>query len=70
MKDKLEKLKKENETLRAGLDAVRQLVHESEGVSGLHFNGELAPWDELLAGGEFDHWLSDYSEAIETMDRG
>lgn len=70
MKAKIKKLKKENEIYRAGLDAVRQLIYESQGVTGLHFNGDLAPWDELMPGGEFEHWLSDYSEAIELMNKG
>jgi hypothetical protein len=33
------------------------LVGESQGVAGLHLNGDIAEWDELLAGGRFDEWL-------------
>ena len=34
------------------------LVNNSEGVSGLHMNGEIAPWESLLDGGSFGSWLS------------
>lgn len=30
------------------------LISESDGVYGLHKNGDLAPWDELLPGGEYE----------------
>lgn len=39
--------------LEAGIRAVRILINDSCGVSGLHANGDDAPWDELLAGGDF-----------------
>ena len=48
---------------RKGLKAVRMLIEESRGVDGLHLNGDVAPWDELLAGGQFEHWLFDFSAA-------
>ena len=50
--------------LEAGIDAVESLINESAGVSGLYLNGDLAPWDELLAGGRFEEWLVDYSKAL------
>ncbi len=31
------------------------LVAESDGVVGLHLNGDEAPWDELLPGGRYEH---------------
>lgn len=34
------------------------LISESEGVAGLHLNGDLAPWDELLPGGRFERLTS------------
>ena len=49
--------------LKAGVTAVQSLINESQGVAGLHLNGDLAPWDELLAGGRFEEWLRDFSEA-------
>jgi len=53
------------EKFRKGLQAVADLMGESEGVAGLHRNGELANWDELLTG----PWLEDFHEAMnELMD--
>ena len=33
------------------------LARESDGVAGLHRNGDVAPWDEVLPGGEYEDWL-------------
>lgn len=53
------------EKLVKGLKAVSDLMGESDGVSGLHKNGEIATWDELLT----SSWLEDFSEAMgEVMD--
>ena len=38
---------------------IKALTAESEGVAGLHQNGDVAPWSELLEGGEFSPWLGD-----------
>ena len=43
--------------LEAAVDAVRNLINNSEGVAGLHLNGDVAPWDELMEGGEYEAWL-------------
>jgi hypothetical protein len=56
-------LKVENERLRRALDAVQALIDESQGVCGLHLNGDIATWDELLQGGRFEGWLLDFSIA-------
>lgn len=53
------------EELTRGLAAVESLISESEGVAGLHRNGDIAPWDELLEGGQFEDWLIDFSKALE-----
>jgi hypothetical protein len=49
--------------LGSALDQLIYYVHTlagySEGVVGLHQNGDLAPWPSLLEGGEFSHWLGD-----------
>ena len=46
--------------LRAALAGVLRsfddLVAESYGVTGLHRNGDVAPWNELLEGGHFEEW--------------
>jgi hypothetical protein len=50
-------------------DLVRSLddlIGSSEGVAGLHRNGDLAPWDTLLEGGEFEAWL----KALDAMRAG
>lgn len=46
-----------------GLDAVQDLINNSYGVAGLHLNGDVAPWDELLEGGRFEGWLKDFPVA-------
>lgn len=35
------------------------LTQQSSGVSGLHLNGDLALWDELLHGGQYESWTND-----------
>ncbi len=51
--------------LIAGLKAVASLMAESNGVTGLHLNGDVAPWDWLLA----NEWLADFNDAMnEIMD--
>jgi hypothetical protein len=49
--------------LRRALDAVQALIDESQGVCGLHLNGDIATWEELLQGGRFEGWLLDFSIA-------
>jgi hypothetical protein len=56
-------LKAELAVLLAAVEAVTTLIGESEGVAGLHLNGDLAPWDELLEGGQFEEWLAPLSAA-------
>jgi len=57
-------IREENARLRAGIVAVQGLIEESRGVDGLHLNGDLALWEELLAGGRFEEWLKDFSAAL------
>ena len=52
---------------RKGLEAVESLINESHGVSGLHLNGDLAPWDELRTGGRFEEWLIAFDDALNAM---
>lgn len=37
--------------------AILNLVAESDGVAGLHRNGDLALWEDLLPGGRDETWL-------------
>jgi hypothetical protein len=57
------KLEKENAILKKGIAAVRDLIDGSNGVSGLHLNGDIADWDSLCEGGIFEEWLIDFNEA-------
>jgi hypothetical protein len=65
-----EQLKKQNLQLKellARLHAdITGLMQESEGVAGLHLNGDLAAWDELLPGGRFER-LSNLNEVAESL---
>lgn len=49
--------------LEFGLSEVATLMDESEGVAGLHLNGDVAPWSELRSGGRFEAWLLGFDEA-------
>ena len=53
--------------LEKGLNAVLHLIENSQGVVGLHLNGEVAPWDELRTDGQFEAWLYDFDKAIEAI---
>lgn len=50
--------------LRRGILAVSALIDESEGVVGLYPNGDAVPWSALLAGGQLQGWLYDFSTAL------
>lgn len=56
--------------LRAGIIAVASLIDDSQGVAGLHHNGDVAEWEELLAGGRFEAWLGDFSAACDLLSEG
>ena len=57
-------LERELAVARKGLEAVESLINESHGVSGLHLNGDLAPWNELRTGGRFEEWLIAFDDAL------
>lgn len=44
-------------TLKELIHDIEALVRGSEGVAGLHKNGDIAPWDDLLDGGRYEGWL-------------
>lgn len=50
--------------MKKGLLAVNGLISDSRGVAGLHLNGDIAPWESLMAGGEFEDWLKDFDAAL------
>lgn len=45
------------------VSAVDDLISESHGVYGLHQNGDIAPWNTLTEGGQFEDWLLPLSVA-------
>lgn len=42
------------EALSELVDDINALVSESHGVAGLHRNGDVATWEEILPGGRFE----------------
>lgn len=58
-----EVLREENEKLRKGIKAVRELIDESGGVDGLMQNGDIVLWSDLEQGGTFEEWLLAFNEA-------
>ncbi|OQS42297.1 hypothetical protein [Chromobacterium haemolyticum] len=48
------------------VDDIQGLMEESDGVSGLHRNGDIAPWSELEAGGRYER-LSHLPDAISAI---
>lgn len=63
-------LRAENGRLKAGIEDVAELIDESFGVARLHQNGDVAPWDDLLAGGRYEEWLMNFSQALEKGETG
>jgi hypothetical protein len=68
--DELERLRKDAERMKEGLDAVEVLIDNSSGVAGLHLNGDLALWSDLRTGGHFEAWLLAFDEAIDAAMKG
>ena len=54
---------REIKILRKGISAVRGLMNDSHGVTGLHLNGDIAEWSELERGGQYEEWLIGFNEA-------
>lgn len=50
------------EALERLVHDVRDLMENSEGVAGLHMNGDLAPWSDLKESGRYSSWLGDALE--------
>lgn len=47
----------------------RALMGGSLGVSGLHLNGDDAPWCELVTGGRFEAWLLSFDAALAAIEK-
>ncbi len=72
--DELEQLREENKRLREALQSlandIDSLINNSDGVAGLHLNGEVAPWADILPGGEFEQWLYSLEAAEKILEGG
>ena len=60
----LREVQQERIKLLKGLHAVSSLMNESYGVTGLHLNGDVAPWSDLRSGGKYEGWLHEFDAAI------
>ena len=58
----IERLRKKEKLFSKLAVDIRALIKDSYGVSGLHLNGDVAPWYELLDGGRYCEWLQSLSE--------
>lgn len=64
-KDLSDYLTEKLQKMAKGITAVQQLIDESVGVEGLHKNGDVAYWQDLLPGGRHEGWLSDFGNAVD-----
>lgn len=55
--------------LEEGIRSVSELITNSHGVQGLHLNGDMTPWKELLEGGRFEPWLLSFSRAMKLIEK-
>lgn len=53
--------------LRNLVSALDDLIASSDGVAGLHRNGDVATWGELTTGGRFEGWLMALDEARDLL---
>lgn len=61
--ERITELEKKIDLLRSAVSSVRSLMDHSDGVAGLHLNGDIATWDSLGEG-----WLLEFSEYIEAVE--
>ena len=55
--------------LENAIIGVAALIAESNGVNGLHLNGNVATWGELRTGGKREQWLFDFDLALEELSK-
>jgi hypothetical protein len=53
--------------LRNVYDQIHLLASDSEGVAGLHRNGDIAEWKELFPGGQYQEWLISLEDACAVL---
>lgn len=65
-----QKMEQQRDALAAHVDnvhsSINDLISESQGVAGLHKNGDIAEWESLLEGGHFEGWLLCLSDKPDT----
>lgn len=57
-RNEITRLRDEVEKYKLAVDSFVGLIEASYGVAGLHLNGDIAEWSELLSGGRYEEWLS------------
>lgn len=62
-------LKEMVEALEKAVRSVCELIGDSRGVDGLHLNGDIAEWDSLRTGGNYEGWLIEFDEAQEFLQK-
>lgn len=55
------------EALDKACRSINDLIESSEGVAGLHLNGDVASWGSLRVGGRFESWLIEFDEACDVL---
>lgn len=65
----LAELDAKTEALTGLVDDIDGLAGESDGVAGLHLNGDVATWGELLPGGRFER-LTNLDAARAALSQG
>lgn len=59
----------QHEALKDLVGAIDDLIMESDGVAGLHLNGDMAPWSELTEGGRFEIWMISLENARKAISK-
>lgn len=53
--------------LAKAVECFADLINSSQGVGGLHLNGDFAYWESLRRGGRFEEWLWPFDEALDLL---
>ena len=54
--------------LIVGMRSVEDTMAESSGIYGLHLNGDVAEWCELMNGGRFCEYMEPFNDGIIRID--
>jgi hypothetical protein len=69
LEEKLAAMTKQRDVLAQGIKAVDELIDNSQGIGGLHLNGEFATWKELRTGGWMEDWLFHFDGALRALEK-